>query len=141
MYPIFLLMLEWFLRIAFQLDTEEFIGPTLAATSIGLVIPLVTFRSSKGLTDENGDELSPELLEQIRRLEESGASVASGESTIFANICFVISLMFTLGWVATIVIEANTPSSVFFLGLSPSYLIGLSCFLVGLFLSEIKEFL
>lgn len=141
LYPIFLLALEWFLRLAFQLNTQEFIGPTLAATSVGLVIPLITFRSAKGLSDENGRTLPPEILEQIRKLEESGAKLASGESVIFANLCFLISLIFTLAWVATIIIETKFPTSTFFFGLSFSYLLGVFCFIVGLFLSEVKEFL
>jgi hypothetical protein len=124
LYPIFLLALEWFLRLAFQLNTQEFVGPTLAATSVGLVIPLIAFRSAKGLSDENGNKLPPEILEQLRRLEESGAKLVSGESVIFANLCFLMSLLFTLAWVATI-----------------SYLLGVFCFVLGLFLSEMKEFL
>jgi hypothetical protein len=141
LYPVFLLGLEWFLRLAFQLDTEEFIGPTLAATSVGMVIPLITFRSARGLSDENGNKLSPETLSQIRRLEESGAKLVSVESVIFGNICFLISLFFTLAWIAAIVIETGSSTAGSFLGISSSYLLGLACFLVGLFLSEIKEFL
>ncbi|MEM8640417.1 MAG: hypothetical protein AAGG51_16610 [Cyanobacteria bacterium P01_G01_bin.54] len=140
-YPFFLLALEWFLRIAFGLNTEEFIGPTLAATSVGMVIPLITFKSTKGLSDENGNKLSQETLDQLKKLEESGATYVSSESVIFSNVCFVVSLVFTLIWITTIVIGTESPVMENFPGIPSSYLLGFACFIVGLFLSEVKEFL
>ena len=136
-YPFFLLALEWFLRLAFQLDTQEFVGPTLAATSVGMVIPMISYRSVKGLSNI----LSEETVQDIKKLEEMGAKIECGRSVVFRNFCFVAALFFTLTWVATIVISTKFPTMGSLGGHSLSYVLGLACYLLGFLLSEIKEFI
>jgi hypothetical protein len=136
LYPIFLLALEWFLRLAFQLDTQEFVGPTLAATSVGMVIPMISYRSAKGISNS----LSEETIQQIKKLEEMGAKIECGRSIVFRNFCFVVALFFTLIWVATIVISTKFPTTGNLWGWSLSYILGFACYFLGFLLSEIKEF-
>jgi hypothetical protein len=140
-YPIFLVALEWFLRIAFQLDTQEFVGPTLAATSVGMIIPIISYRSSKALSDATGGTLPEEVTKQIKKLEEMGARVECGRSIVFRNICLMAALIFTLVWISTIVITTKKfPAINELWGISISYMLGLACYFLGFLLSEMKEF-
>ena len=130
-YPIFLLVIEWFLRFAFQLDTQAFIGPTLTATSIGMTISLTTFKSNKGLSED--------IIEQVKRLEEKGVRIETSRSIIFRNSCFLITLFLTIVWISTLVISVKFTGSKFW-KFPLSYFLGLFCYFIGFITSEIKEF-
>jgi hypothetical protein len=44
-FPFFLLVMEWLLRVSLAIDSRDFIGPTIAAAALGLLLPLTGLKN------------------------------------------------------------------------------------------------
>lgn len=129
---------EFFLRLAFKLDTGQFIGPTLASAGAGMLFSLVTYSKSSSVPLPESIPVSPELKEfmasQDLRLEANGVS----KVRVFNNIVIVLTLVVLFCWFVALVLSTQMPQLVW-LSLPVHYYPGFASYLVGLVFSEIKE--
>jgi hypothetical protein len=44
-FPFFLVLMEWLLRTSLRVDSREFVGPTIAAAALGLLLPLTGLKN------------------------------------------------------------------------------------------------
>lgn len=129
-FPLFLLSLEWSLRFAFKLNTQEFIGPTLAATGVGMTISLTSYKSRKVLKS-----IPAELKTYIL---ENDMTVDTGTTRFFRNLCWVFTLTLTAFWIGAIIISTQF-GALSYWRIPLHYWIGGLSYLMGLILSEVKE--
>lgn len=131
LFPFFLLTLEWVLRSAFQLNTQEFIGPTLAATGVGMVISLTSYRSCKMVPENTPANIKKYILENKLRVETK-------LSIFFKNLCWTLTFILILLWIWSIILSTQSPNDILWL-FPKQYYPGIASFFIGFVLSEIKE--
>lgn len=131
-FPLFLVALEWALRFAFQLSTQEFVGPTLASTGVGLTISLTSYKSRKTL------ENAPAEIRNY--IEEHNYTVDSASSRFFRVFCWITTLVLTIFWVATLIISTKFATMTYWI-FPAHYYLGFLSYILGFALSELKEVL
>ncbi len=135
-FPIFLLLVEWFLRSAFKLNTQEFIGPTLASAGAGMLITLTNFKdkSQKAVPENLPPDLKRFVTDNGYKLELAGID----KTRVFSNISWIFTFLLTLLWIWSITLSTQSPSLM--LGAFPAhYYPGAASYLLGLMFSEIRE--
>ena len=130
LFPLFLLAVEWFLRDAFRLSTQEFIGPTLAATGVGMTITLTSYEGNKLL-----QSIPSEIKEYAER---NNLRVETTKSGVFRNMCWIVTLVLTLLWIWSITLSTQHPNSTLWI-FPTHYYPGFGSYIFSLFLSELKE--
>jgi hypothetical protein len=127
---------EWFLRSAFKLSTQEFIGPTLASAGAGMLITLTNFKdkSQKAVPENLPPDLKKFVTDNGYKLESAGIDKAR----VFSNISWIFTFLLTLLWIWSITLSTQSPSLM--LGAFPAhYYPGAASYLIGLMFSEIRE--
>src|SRR5438105_862607 len=89
-YPLLLLLIERVLREAYHVDAQAFIGPTLAGTGIGLILPLTSHTSNKAMA-KLSRRTQMLLHGQSLRVESLGLRV-------FKSVCWILTLAVTGLW-------------------------------------------
>jgi hypothetical protein len=130
LFPFFLLILELILRYAFNLNTQEFIGPTLAATGVGMIMSLTAHRSNKI------PRVVPQEVEQF--LKEKKLTIEPYSVKVFRSICWTLTLVLTILWVVSITLSIKFPSNTM-LSLPTHYYPGFMSYVIAFVLSEVKE--
>lgn len=131
-FPFFLLMVESILRDAFQLNTKEFIGPTLAATGAGMVIYLVSYHECKLLPPNLPQPVAQYLNQNDNYRLETNLSV------FFRSLCLIVTLALTLLWIWTIILSTQSPDLMWWI-FPAHYYPGAVSYMLGFILSEVKE--
>jgi hypothetical protein len=93
--PTFLIALEWFMRAAFSLETELFIGPILASVGLTFLVPLTIPKK----THHHHHQLSKQMREELERLQ---FTVIPKRERRFIQLCWSLMLIFILAWLSTL---------------------------------------
>ncbi|HEX3102960.1 MAG TPA: hypothetical protein VHQ22_00825 [Terriglobales bacterium] len=127
-FPAFLLFFEWLLRTAlhssFQVDSHEFMGPTLAAVGVGFLLPLTAHKDRVAVLDAQTQKAL------------SGYQVISKREATFVGFVWIFIFVLTAGWAYDLYLSCTHTSG--FKGLGQLSL-GLGDYFVGIVMSEIKE--
>jgi hypothetical protein len=129
--PGFLVLLEWVLRDAFKLPSQEFVGPTLAAAGIGLTIPLTAYE----VHDKVLAKIPADIASQI---EKNHLKIDTSEARAFRNICWTMTFLLILLWIWAIVSSIKSPTLLWRI-LPFHYVPGAISYIVGIALTEWKE--
>src|SRR4051812_93850 len=91
-YPFYLVSLEYLLRQAIKLESEAFIGPTLAAVGISLLLPLIVpkkrdFHFSKKTMD---------------RIEAIGGKIIHKRESILIDLVWTLIIVLTALWACSL---------------------------------------
>ncbi len=122
--PVALVVLEWVIRSAFAIDTQAFIGPSLASIGIGLVMPLTTRRTVEFDI--------PTQFEAM--LEQKGWAVVSTQEQRFIQICWVSIPILMAMWAVTLYASTKFPLQYW-----RNLALGTVNFMAGILLSEARE--
>jgi hypothetical protein len=124
-FVFFLIFLEWLVRTLSGIDSQEFVGPTLAAAASGVLVPLTTTRSKlSGLPASTQQQMT----------QQAGFHVTSDVERALAGIVLFFVFALTFCWAFYLVCKKlNGP-----LGVTPIELGALS-YLVACFIAEVKE--
>ena len=131
LFPFFLLVLEGVLRSAFELDTREFIGPTLAATGVGMVISLTSYQSDKSIPEQIPKDIKKYIRENDLRVETK-------RSILYKNLSWIFTFILVLLWIWSLILSTKFSNSTIWIFPS-QYYPGIGSYLVGFILTEIKE--
>jgi hypothetical protein len=123
-FAFFLLFLEWLLRKLANIDSHEFMGPTLAAAGVGFLVPLTTAKN----------KLS--TLPTSTQLQLNGYYVISSREQIFVDLSRMFLFVLVASWAYDLFLVCTRSAG--FLGLSPVVL-GLITYFVAVVLAEVKE--
>lgn len=141
-FPVFLLLLESFLRSAFQINTRDFIGPTLASVGVGMIIPLTSYRSPEvKLSPLNTPTEAIDLLtrpEFTNLIKQRLLFVETQKARVFKNFCWFIIFVLVLLWVYSITLSTKSPSELLWI-YPKHYYPGIISYTTGVILSEVKE--
>lgn len=125
-FPAFLILTEWIFRSISSVDTETFIGPTLAAVGAGYVVPLTIMKKRNYPQDVvdimNKYGLTAQPIREIR----------------FIALCWVFLFFFTGLWLLSLFLSARHfgQNSI----VVPEYdYPGIINYLGGFLLSEVRE--
>lgn len=132
LFPFFLLTVEVILRDAFQLNTSEFIGPTLAAAGAGMVIYLVSYHDCNILPSDIPEEVKTYLSQNDKYRLETNLSI------LFRNFCLIVTLILTLLWIWAIILSTQSPDLMWWF-FPVHYYPGMASYILGAILSEVKE--
>jgi hypothetical protein len=136
LFPFFLLFLEIILRDAFKVNARDFIGPTLAATGVGLVIPLTGHKSTK--LNQSLPGIDKKLLGKLQELQAQGFTIEPKSLRTFRSACWVIAFLLIAAWIWTVTQSLNADAPLW--GPFPDhYYVGMASFVLGLLMSEVKE--
>ena len=102
-FPLFLLFLEWLLRLALHLESAWFIGPTLAGIGIGFTLPLTQPRERS------------ELLQTSTRgvLHRHGLLVFSRKDWFWVELAWVAVFVFVACWCGSFYLSARPQSGAY----------------------------
>ena len=123
-FVFFLIFLEWLLRTLSNVDSQEFMGPTLAAAGIGLLVPLTTAKNKAA-------SLSSNTQQQIL-----GYIVISKKEQTMVGVIWIFLFLLLTCWTYDLCLIGKKCPAVF--GISPLWLGGIAYF-VAVILSEVKE--
>jgi len=127
-FPFFLIALEYVLRTALSLDSETFMGPTLAAVGISFLLSLIVPKNREL-------DLSQETQNEIDRL---GIIVVPRGEQILIDLVWVFIFALTASWAYCLYLSCINPSTTWFK--IPAYqLLGYGNYFIGVLFSEIKE--
>jgi len=130
LFPLFLLFLEMFLRFAFNLNTKEFIGPTLSATGVGMIMSLTTHKSTK---------LPANIPQDVTNfIKDHNLTIEPVAVKVFKSVCWALILVLTLLWLGSIILSTRYPNEVW-IYFPAHYYPGFLSFIIGFILSEVKE--
>ena len=127
-FPFFLIALERVLRTALNLNSETFMGPTLAAVGVSFLLSLIVPKSR-----ELG--LSQETLSEIDR---QGIIVIPRNEQILIDLVWVFIFTLTASWAYCLYLSCITPTSTW-LKIPAYQILGFGNYFVGVLFSEIKE--
>jgi len=127
-FPFFLMFLEVLLRKAYKLDSEEFIGPTLAAVGISFLLPLIVPRRREyPFSQQTTNELNKQNVVVVNRSEDR-----------FIDIVWILIFLLTGLWAYSLYISAAKSIAMWWV--LPNYkVIGFANYFVGVLCSELKE--
>lgn len=127
-FPFFLLLLEWLLRSALQIDSLSFMGPTLAATGAGFLLPLIIPKSRDWpISDEEREEL-----------KRSGFEISHIKETKLMDWVLLFVFVLTGVWLYCLWLSSNT-NTVYWLGVPNHIVLGLVGYFIGVVFSAMKE--
>jgi hypothetical protein len=125
-FPFFLALMEWLLRISLRVDSKEFVGPTIAAAALGLLLPLTGIK--------NRDfALSEPTRRQIEALK---AVIVPKRERILVDIVWIVILTSLATWGACLVFACKPDINP--LHVSPFYY-ALGTYFLAVIFSEIRE--
>lgn len=128
-FPFFLIFIEFLLRNAYRLDTEEFIGPTLAAVGVSLLLPLIVPKKIEvGLTQQTKQELDQKKVRILYKSEDR-----------FIDIVWIFIFILTACWAYTLYISAQKDHIQMWMTFPNYKVLGFSNYFLGVLFSEVKE--
>jgi hypothetical protein len=116
------------LRQALKLESEAFIGPTLAAVGISLMLPLIVPKK----------RAFPIPKKTVQIIEERGCRIINKTESVFIDLVWTLIIILTALWAYSLYLSSQKPidSS----AQLPWYLIiGFFNYFTAVILSEIKE--
>jgi hypothetical protein len=125
-FPFFLLVMEWLLRVSMQIDSREFVGPTIAAAALGLLLPLTAFKN-------RDDELSADTKAELDALK--GEFVPRREKRLVEIVWLSIIVCLAV-WGCCLVFACKPEHNP--INISPVYY-SLASYFVAVIFSEIRE--
>jgi len=134
-FPAFLVVIEWILRSISSLDTQTFIGPTLAAVGASYLVPLTI---DKPLTQEKQKKFPQVIIDEFEMLRGKGISVRTESEQHFIQFCWVCVLVFTGTWALSLYLSAKFPHNLLWIA-PASYYPGIVNYFGGIVLCEIRE--
>jgi hypothetical protein len=125
-FPFLLLVMEWLLRISLQVDSKEFVAPTIAAAALGLLLPL-TGRKKRYFQ-----------LKKVTRvqLEALKVDLVPRSERILIEIVWIAVLVSLIVWASCLVFACKPDDNP--VRIAPVYY-GLVSYFVAVVFSEIKE--
>jgi hypothetical protein len=123
-FAFFLLLLEWVFRKLANLNSHEFIGPTLAAAGVGFLVPLISPKT-----------VVPTLPEEAKK-QLDGYYIIPKKQQRLVEITLLFLFLLIASWVYDLYLVCKPTSGL--LGISPISL-GLVTYLAAVVLAEIKE--
>jgi hypothetical protein len=127
-FPLFLLLIEALFRAALKLDTNAFMGPTIAAVGVDFLLPLIVPKPRQYPFSKN-------IKKEIAK--HKIVIIPSAEQRLIGFIWIFIFIL-TCSWVYSLFISSTQPS-LLWLGF-PAYLVlGFANYFVGVLFSEMKE--
>jgi len=127
-FPFFLIALEIVFRKALGINSQIFIGPSLAGVGIGFLLSLTTPR-------KRDIPLSPETLDKIKEL--GMVMIPKAEQTLI-DIVWIFIFLLTASWFLCLYLSSVSPQLIF-LTMPVYQIIGYANYFVGVIFSEIKE--
>jgi hypothetical protein len=127
-FPFFMILIEFILRSAFKVESRTFMGPTLAATGVGLMLPL-TVPKPRDL------QLTAATKEELRKYK---LSVVVEPERRLMEWTWLSLVVFTFVWAYSLYLSCRSPH--WLIMRVPDYLLaGLLTYFVAIVLSEVKE--
>jgi hypothetical protein len=125
-FPFFLLVMEWLLRISLQIDSREFVGPTIAAAALGLLLPLTGLKNREFALSEGTK----------RQIEALNAVIVPKRERILVDIVWLTILLSLAVWGGCLVFACKPEQNP--IKVSPVYY-GLASYFIAVIFSEIRE--
>jgi hypothetical protein len=123
-FPFILLVIEWVLRVSLVIDSREFVGPTIAAAALGLLLPLT------GLKQREHSEDAKRFLSTV-----NAVLVPKWEQRLIQVVWLFILATLAL-WACCVVFAFKPERNL--TGLSPVYC-AMAAYFVAVIASEIRE--
>jgi len=123
-FAFYLLFLEWLMRALSNIDSHDFVGPTLAAAGVGFIVPLTTAKNS--LLNFSND-----TQQQL-----NGYYAISKREQIAVDVLRLFLLVLTVSWAYDVYLVIKKSSGLF--GISAVRL-GFITYFTAVILSEVKE--
>lgn len=121
-FPLMLLGFEWGLRTLLIVDSQGFIGPTLAAAGLSYLVPLT----------------KPKVV-SMNIPEHPGAMATSrSDQEILIPLVFILIFLFLFAWTLTCYVSIKHPNDMIF-GLSTHLAIGGAVYVISLVMIFFKE--
>jgi hypothetical protein len=125
-FPFFLALMEWLLRTSLRVESKEFVGPTIAAAALGLLLPLTGLKNHEFA-------LSDSTRRQVDALK---AVIVPKRERILVDIVWIVILGSLATWGACLVFACKPDSNP--LHVSPIYY-ALGTYFLAVIFSEIRE--
>ena len=125
-FPLYLIIFEMLLRAFSQIDTSSFIGPTIGAAGLSLMIPLVRPKSV---------ELSEEEQQMVNN---HNLSIKFVDDERLINIIWVMVIVGILIWYWSCAVSFLKPKKNIWI-FPKHFIIGMVNYVIGLILSIYKE--
>jgi len=125
-FPLYLIFFEMLFRAFSQIDTSSFIGPTIGAAGLSLMIPLVRPKSV---------ELNEEEQEMIKKHNLSIKFIADERLINFIWVAVIIGILIWYWSCATSFVEPKETIWIF----PKHFIIGMANYVIGLILAIYKE--
>ena len=127
-FPLYIVLIELLVRAFLAIDTQAFVGPSLAAVGLGFLVPLLHL---KDRASEYGEAVDKEA-------QEKEAILVTKKDLDFLMVVIAILLLLLVLWVVSLVLSVQDPIPR--LGIIPiPYLSGVPSYIIGIVLSVVKE--
>jgi hypothetical protein len=127
-FPFFMLLIEALFRAALKLDTNAFMGPTIAAVGVGFLLPLIVPKQRQyPFSDDVRREISGHRIVIIPTAEQR-----------LIDVVWIFIFVLTSGWIYSLYISSTQPQLLWF-NIRAYLALGFANYFVGVLLSELKE--
>jgi hypothetical protein len=126
LFPFILALMEWLLRHGIQVNSAEFLAPTIASAALGLLIPLTGIKNRTFALDET----------TRRQIESLKAVIVPKRERLMINVVWIIILLSLALWGCCLVFTCKPESNP--IKLSPLWYASAAYF-IALICSEIRE--
>lgn len=134
--PLFLVAIEWIVRLSSKTDSTDLLGPTLAAVGIGYIIPATVVKTVELHVFDNITEQEKEVI--ATQMRARGLSFVPEKDRNYAIICLIALFAMMVLWLLDIYLVKQRPNLTFIW--VKSYIwVGLLNMIIGFVLSEAKE--
>lgn len=127
-FPVFIILLEILLRSAYSIDSKGLVGPALAATAIGLLLPLTS--------QKRRDLQLPHAITE--KLKGRGIMIIPKTEKTLIEAVWLILFVFVLAWAYAVYLSCRQVAGGRF-GLTWCQMIGIVTYIIGVVLTEIRE--
>lgn len=127
-YPFYLISIEFILRRALKIESEAFIGPTLAAVGISLLLPLIVPKKRD----------FPFTKKTMLRIEKLGVKMIDKRESGFIDLVWSFIFVLTALWAYSLYLSSQRQENSL-VGLPGYLIIGFLNYFIAVVLSEIKE--
>lgn len=128
--PVLLIVIEWEMRSVSGVDTQAFVGPTLASVGLGILIPLMQPRPNR-----RDPAIPASFYEEAERYH---MTVSTEREHHFDDLCLFLLIPAIVLWTWTVYLSVKAPHSMAGPFAVYDYW-GIVNYIVGAALTEIRE--
>lgn len=129
-FPLYLILFELLLRSFSGTDTSSFIGPTIAAAGLSILISLTEIKEYK-----NEDKLKQTVKDEIKKY---GLSLINKKELIFERVLWFLVLVGLIVWYSSCSIAIKYPN-LKIIGMPSHLVVGSINYLLGVSLLMFKK--